>query len=169
MAAHAGRVECWLSGTIVAGRLDAQLLLDSLEHGAGGLTHEIPIVLLQLGRWESEFAKANHVVAHPIIPAIDVGQTHRAPEAVHPAQEGQAERASAILPKLLVDITFFAAKATKLGIEARPDGAPTTEQTQTLHGNVEGRGVGIPASLIHVPAAKHAAAPGRSEVGGDGL
>ena len=96
---------------------------------------------------------------------VTIRWTEGALEAVDPSQERQTQRSSAALARLLVDIAFFTAKPAELRVEPGPRGAPAREQTQALHGNVEGRRLRVLSPGVGFPHPIHPFLPAGLEVG----
>ena len=120
---------------------------------------------LHLGGVEPELGEADIVVMDAVFPAVAIWWTEGAIEAADPSQEWQTQRSSAALARLLVDIAFFIAEPAELPVEPWPGGAPASEQTQALHGNVEGRCVRVLSPGVGFPHPIHPFLPAGLEVG----
>src|SRR5262249_8856281 len=65
----------------------------------------------------------------------------------------------------LVDVALFSAETHEMRIETGPNHTATRKQAETLHRNIEGRGVGIGATVVGRPESVHSLAPLRLKIG----
>ena len=75
-----------------------------------------------------------------------------------------AEHAATGAPELLLQVSLFTAEAAKERVESRPCLAPTGEDTETVHLDLERFSGLVGGPLVTFPLPEHPRAPGRAEV-----